>query len=510
MSRILPFLLFFSVLSGCSINKPIQTLDPALISDDSFGEYELYADLVKTGDKWYFTNINDSRGEILLNNLTLHTLSHTEHKRCHRGIFGLTSGNCEEIDSNWLAYKPMERNLILFPISWALAPIGIPISWANGDFTDIDVFFFPVQVIPTFDNKALKQAIDQAAQLQDNNSMIDDIGNLYYEIKENSKNASYDYPKSNGEELTNLVDEFKKNQKAAVRNYLKENLSLVLTDNSGLLNKEAPNPNYLAKPIITIQELEQDFLYPEIKPLAQTKDLITSLLPADSLGELQSRLQRAKTELMNREISNNSIYNQNIALIKQTNALNVDNFLQFKKASLTNKFTIDWKISPSSKFLLKDMDYQIELPPKLVLSQSELDFEPYLNLIINSINYKPALPNNHVEEDSYLRASLHKDHIEFTNKSDSSIELDSLKLSLNGFLIETELNKPLKKGETYKHFLTKANLKTYSPLFSGLTKEQADKTKVLTTLIIDYRHDTGSHTLNGQNEESPLTTLLQN
>ncbi|WP_197473213.1 hypothetical protein, partial [Oleiphilus sp. HI0123] len=145
-----------------------------------------------------------------------------------------------------------------------------------------------------------------------------------------------------------------------------------------------------------------------------------------------------------------------------------------------------------------------------VLSQSELDFEPYLNLIINSINYKPALPNNHVEEDSYLRASLHKDHIEFTNKSDSSIELDSLKLSLNGFLIETELNKPLKKGETYKHFLTKANLKTYSPLFSGLTKEQADKTKVLTTLIIDYRHDTGSHTLNGQNEESPLTTLLQN
>ena len=226
MSRTIFSFILAITLSACTINRPIQTLDPKLLPNTNIIAYPLYGDLIKEDEHWIFANINNKKGDVLLNSLTLSDIVKSDAKSCSRGLLGLSSGNCESIDSPWIRNIPMERNLYLFPITWSLAPLGLLISWFSHDYTDPDVFFLPIQMLPTYDNKKLNSAITEATTNAPFNTSIEEIIHEYKTFQSTAVKNDGPYPEFNKEELDLVTKNLAEDQIKSVTSTIKKQLTL--------------------------------------------------------------------------------------------------------------------------------------------------------------------------------------------------------------------------------------------------------------------------------------------
>ena len=118
----------------------------------------LQATLSRDQKGWKLTSIDDHGGTVDLE--SGNWIGSLEAKDCLRGFFGITSGNCPDID--FVTSRPEGLFLVATPIVWPIGLVVGTVGVLTGNFND--QAFFPINMNRKFSEESYREALAEAIE----------------------------------------------------------------------------------------------------------------------------------------------------------------------------------------------------------------------------------------------------------------------------------------------------------------------------------------------------------
>jgi hypothetical protein len=491
-------LLLILHLVGCAA-QPLDTIPKDLRVDFRAESDSLYADLKNLNGQWRLSNINNKRGDILLNHLSPAKITEYSGKRCQRGFFGLTSGSCEGADSEWFYNRFSEDNLfipVIWPVCLAFSAL-LPIIIVSNYFTepsertslkDMDAVFFNLQFSPVFDTEKYRKAItDIQEDLAEKDLKLGSIlGNYTNLMKKHAEYIAPEKAESNLLELNEITEKLLLEHQMGNKAFLYENLNFSIQDKSGLFNKILPDKTFLLEPEIYSKVGLPEYEAATVTQLKNKNDCMQQLLPAQDIFDFNQKLTLAIKCFNNLELENKQIHEANTILTMSANDQNEKSYHAFRRLLANTPLNISWRQKQSADYLLKNINYRLELPSDTALKNDESNPRMNAKLIIDSINFENVFPDDARAENEDISIQYQNSAFHIKNHSQNPIKLSSLTFKVN----DSEINKPVSQliepDNDVKVLLSRDESLILKQTYPALTRKKAETQKLVTRIQLDY------------------------